>query len=237
MTERRIYDYVGRRFKSRPYGEFDVIGVDHIREDKTVYYNVRFVTTGTERVFSRDCIREGTVRDPYYPRIFGMFCLGTATTKGNRYIYQTWQNMLRRCYDPGRHNYNSYGGRGYTVCKRWFCFEYFLEDISKLPGYDLERILKGELVLDKDLLNTNKQNKVYSPDTTCWVPKDFNKLIIDTSTFTHHYDIYDKDNTKIATNVTLREATSITGYKLATLRNAISKKLQLGKGYKLVRIN
>jgi hypothetical protein len=53
--------------------------------------------------------------------------------------------MLKRCYDPEHHNYAYYGGRGITVCDRWFEFEYFVEDIlefigPKPEGHTLDRI-------------------------------------------------------------------------------------------------
>ena len=34
-------------------------------------------------------------------------------------IYETWQDMKRRCYNKQNARYDSYGGRGITVCDEW----------------------------------------------------------------------------------------------------------------------
>jgi len=33
--------------------------------------------------------------------------------------YQSWNNMLQRCYNPKHVSYQEYGGRGIEVCVRW----------------------------------------------------------------------------------------------------------------------
>ena len=61
-------------------------------------------------------------------------------------VYNTWNNMRRRCYEKANAKYPSYGGRGITVCDEWKnSFEAFYDDVSKLPhfgekGYSLDRI-------------------------------------------------------------------------------------------------
>ena len=54
-------------------------------------------------------------------------CLGPKVTikrnhkhgmHGSR-IYIVWDNMIQRCTNPNRPNYNNYGGRGLTVCDEW----------------------------------------------------------------------------------------------------------------------
>ena len=34
-------------------------------------------------------------------------------------IYETWQDMKRRCYNKQNARYDRYGGRGITVCDEW----------------------------------------------------------------------------------------------------------------------
>ena len=34
-------------------------------------------------------------------------------------IYETWQDMKRRCYNKQNVRYNRYGGRGIKVCEEW----------------------------------------------------------------------------------------------------------------------
>lgn len=81
--------------------------------------------------------------------------------------YRTWKSMLERCYSDKYHQKEpTYIGcsvceewKVYSVFKRWF-------DENYVEGY----------ALDKDILVKN--NKVYSPDTCCFVPHVINALFI-----------------------------------------------------------
>ncbi len=54
--------------------------------------------------------------------------------------YLTWQSMLARCRQENHPGYESYGGRGISVCERWTIFENFLEDIGERPkGMTIDR--------------------------------------------------------------------------------------------------
>ena len=83
-------------------------------------------------------------------------------------IYQKWVSMIKRCYSPKSLNtHKTY--QDCSVSDEWlvlsnfksWCERYYIE------GYDL----------DKDLLV--KGNKVYSPETCCFLPKVFNIIIRD----------------------------------------------------------
>lgn len=55
--------------------------------------------------------------------------------------YVAWQGMLRRCYETQNKSYLNYGGRGITVCARWFKFENFFADMGQpIAGMSLERV-------------------------------------------------------------------------------------------------
>lgn len=54
--------------------------------------------------------------------------------------YISWQSMHYRCYRKDDKEYARYGGKGITVCQRWFKFENFLADMGERPeGLTLER--------------------------------------------------------------------------------------------------
>ena len=62
---------------------------------------------------------------------------GMSNTKAHR----RWANMLSRCRRETHPLYKYYGGRGITVCKRWFKFENFYKDMGDCPeGLTIERI-------------------------------------------------------------------------------------------------
>lgn len=67
------------------------------------------------------------------------------TTHGqtkNSKTYMSWRAMKERCNNINNKRYNSYGGKGITVCLRWeMSFENFLEDMGERPeGFTLDRI-------------------------------------------------------------------------------------------------
>lgn len=68
-----------------------------------------------------------------------------ATTHGHSVggpsrTYCSWQAMKTRCLNPRASNYERYGGRGITVCKRWLRFRNFLADMGERPeGMTLDR--------------------------------------------------------------------------------------------------
>ncbi len=57
-------------------------------------------------------------------------------------VYYAWTSMKARCFNPKKHNYPRYGGRGITVCDRWLDFSKFLEDMGEPPTkkHSLDRI-------------------------------------------------------------------------------------------------
>lgn len=62
-------------------------------------------------------------------------------TGGTSPTYYSWKNMRARCLNPKRFAYHRYGGRGISVCDRWYHFENFLQDMGERPeGMCLERI-------------------------------------------------------------------------------------------------
>lgn len=55
--------------------------------------------------------------------------------------YNTWESMIQRCTNHGVPNWDYYGGRGISVCKRWRKFKNFFADMGMRPdGLTLDRI-------------------------------------------------------------------------------------------------
>lgn len=83
--------------------------------------------------------------------------------------YRAWINMLSRCYDQkSQKKYPTY--IGCSVCEEWLNFQNF----GKWYDENYYNVPNEKTCLDKDILI--KGNKVYSPDTCCFVPETINQL-------------------------------------------------------------
>ena len=54
--------------------------------------------------------------------------------------WKSWNAMLDRGRNPKCKDFSRYGGRGRTVCQRWFSFQNFFDDMGERPpGMSLDR--------------------------------------------------------------------------------------------------
>ncbi len=86
-------------------------------------------------------------------------------------VYNTWKGMLARCYSTTKDKYNYYGGKGVYISNEWLIFSKFLEDIKKLPNWDLKLKNWDLYQLDKDTLGNGFK---YSVETCTWLTKEEN---------------------------------------------------------------
>lgn len=92
----------------------------------------------------------------------------------NKKAYQTWKNMIVRCYSDNLHKRKpTY--IGCTVCDRWLILSNFVKDLPNIDGYDKENFLCGKLQLDKDI-KSNGTNKEYSLKNCIFVSALENKI-------------------------------------------------------------
>ncbi|MGG4434389.1 hypothetical protein AAXE64_07495 [Priestia megaterium] len=139
--------------------------------------------SGYEVWCNPDTFMRGTIKDYLSPSVSGVGCLGYVENIKGRLRdmkeYRIWEGMILRCSDSyhlsGRHK--SY--EGVTCCERWKRFDYFLEDVVNLEGYDLWKEfhknnpnIKNVYELDKDTIILD--NKIYSPETCRFIHKSLN---------------------------------------------------------------
>jgi hypothetical protein len=67
---------------------------------------------------------------------------GHTTKHSQSRTYNSYTNMISRCYRPSSANFDNYGGRGIAVCQEWRAgFDSFLRDMGERPdGMTLDRI-------------------------------------------------------------------------------------------------
>lgn len=164
-------DRVSERHQSNNGEWATIIGREENEKGKLLY-KVRF-DSGFEQVTTYSAIINGKMKDGYSPSLCGVGYLGYGKRKGNEKFYEVWMNMIKRCYDGKSPAYYRYGEVGVTVCDRWKCFEYFLEDIFKVEGHNESQLMNGELHLDKDIKqkDVSKEQVEYSLEKCMFVTR------------------------------------------------------------------
>lgn len=115
-------------------------------------------------------VKRGDITNPYHKSVFGVGYIGQGiykTTIDNKItkVYNTWKGVLERGYDKKCHERHP----TYVDCKvyeLWHNFQNFAKwyENNYIEGFHL----------DKDILI--KGNKIYSPETCCFVPQEINAL-------------------------------------------------------------
>lgn len=160
----KFYHQVGESYTNK-YGRYEIIKI--LPHKKAL---VKFENTGTI-VESAICnIKKGKIKDFNSPEFYGIGYIGSFRNYNERpskdRAYTAWRNMLMRCYD-GKVHIKRPTYTDCTVCDEW-------HNYSNFKRWFDENYIEGN-VLDKDILV--KGNKVYSPDTCCFVPNEINALL------------------------------------------------------------
>ena len=111
--------------------------------------------------------KKGQIKCPYEPRVcnIGFIGEGQYSNKEHHLCYEHWRAMINRCCNDSRYI-------DCEVCEEWLNFQNFAQ-WYELNYYEIP----GEIMcLDKDILI--KGNKIYSPETCCFVPNDINILFV-----------------------------------------------------------
>lgn len=115
----------------------------------------------------------GYVISPLDKSIFdkGYFGVGEYKRDNHSKCYSSWYNMLFRCYSyEYKIKYPTY--QNVNVCEEWHNYQNFAKWFEN-NYYEVDR---QRMELDKDILI--KGNKLYSPETCCFVPRRINSLLI-----------------------------------------------------------
>jgi hypothetical protein len=163
------HKYIGYKGVSRNYGNFEVVSYQGKGR-----YRVVFPLTGHSMDVIPKHIKSGTIKDPLYPSVLGVGCIGigvyscSGEGRCNTAEYEVWRGVLRRCHDKTTKSYRIYGARGVTIQKDWYNFQNFAEWYTKQISYN-----KG-WALDKDLVDYKALE--YNENTCTLVPPAINSL-------------------------------------------------------------
>ncbi len=153
----------GTRFKTNSYGFCEVI--EYVNSRKVVVrFDSGYVTTS-----EMGQLRRGDVKDKSLPNVRGIAYndYPHPVKINNQHIpeYRLWRNMIERVYFSLTKAY-----KDVEICNDWLYFSNFKRDVESLPNFD--KFISEKWNLDKDILV--KGNKIYSPDTCCFVPQELN---------------------------------------------------------------
>ncbi|MGG0308199.1 hypothetical protein ABEY43_06265 [Priestia megaterium] len=144
----------------------------------------KFLDTGFEFETTPYNIVQNRISNYLRPSVRGIGIIGYAAKYADRDTYtkeyNLWDSMIERCYCHLEDKHSTY--KDVEICERWLRFDYFLEDVVKIPNYDkwkswhLSKDKEGscEWNLDKDIKCYNSNKKVYSLETCLFIPRSLN---------------------------------------------------------------
>lgn len=142
---------------------------------------VKFIETGNTVKTRLEHIISGKVKNINHKSVYGVGFIGvgnyiTSVNGKMSKCYSVWARMIKRCYYE-KEIYPTY--EYVFVIDDWHNFQNFAEWFKNnyTEGFEL----------DKDIIS--KGNKVYSPETCCFVPHDINTLLVKSDKIRGEYPI------------------------------------------------
>lgn len=154
---------VGERYKNT-FGSWCTVIEYNNAKDIIVRFDTGFITkTVTSRLI------DGKTKDFLFPTVYGMGYMGDGAYRceinGKKLkAYNDWAGILYRCYDRKFHiKRPTY--KGCSIVDEWLNYQSFAK-------WHSEQKREDGWMLDKDVIVKN--NKVYSPETCCFLPLELN---------------------------------------------------------------
>ncbi len=178
----KFIDRVGETHKNNKGESFTIIGY---RDNKNVDIQFEDGTTVINRSYND--ILKGKVKNLNTISVYGVGYIGegsykTSISGKHTKDYASWKRMLGRCYSKLELKKNPTYIE-VTVCEQWHNFQNF----AQWHEENWKDHMDSSWDLDKDILF--KGNKIYSPETCCFVPQEINNLLCKANSIRGKYPI------------------------------------------------
>ena len=163
---------IGTEYETTRCGKCFIIDYKNDSEVTVIFHDPVFVTKCT-----MGNLRKGSVNNPFKGLVYGVGYLGIGDynyTKDHR-AYSVWGGIMERCFCE-RHKSIFPAYLGVTVHEEWHNFQNFAEWCYNQEGFSSFDEKGKSYHIDKDILV--RGNKIYSPETCCFVPRAINNLLI-----------------------------------------------------------
>lgn len=170
----RKVELLGKEFKTNRCGNCFIVDYKGTDNVLVMFHDPIFAT-----ITSISSLNRGNVVNPYHPTVCGVGYIGVGNySPKDRKMYTAWMTLMTRSYDK-RYEKIRPTYKDVTVCNEWHNFQAFAEWFSSQKFSSGEDFRGKSYQLDKDILF--RGNKVYSPETCCFVPHEINSLLISCS--------------------------------------------------------
>ena len=169
--EKRRNELLGKEFETNNCGKCFII--DYYGRNNVL---VKFVEYPCKVRCCLGDLKRGNVKNPMKPSVFGKGYLGVGKyLPSDRDYYILWKSLLQRVLD-NKYQEDRPTYKGVTMDDEWLNFQNFAAWCDTQEFFNVEDTKGKPYQLDKDILI--KGNKVYSPNTCCFVPSQINSALI-----------------------------------------------------------
>lgn len=169
VVERKRSEFLGKEFETNGYGKCVVIDYKSAKEVTVEFYEPSCII-----VCESSKLKKGEIKNPMKPSYYNKGYIGVGKHGFKDFnAYRTWQSMLVRAYSESYHK-DKPTYKDVEVCEEWLNFQNFAKWFYEQEFSEVKDDSGNKYHLDKDLLV--RGNKVYSPETCCFIPHEINAL-------------------------------------------------------------
>lgn len=162
---------IGKEFEAGRFGKCTVLDYENNKKVTVMFHNPISIVSCT-----LGSLNSGSVKNPMFPLVCdkGYIGVGKYSTKDKK-PYALWRSMLERAYSARMQALNpTY--KGVEVCEEWLNFQNFAKWCYDQKFFNAKDKNGRCYDIDKDLLV--RGNKIYSPDTCCFIPREVNTFLV-----------------------------------------------------------